>query len=250
MCSTGSEQQSHRIVVEQVLKCARKVKSLLWCWIIMQARRSDLWRSNWLMGSQHQKRRQMPNNYNICHYYKNTKFIGRKIEQIMQEPLYGRTRGDKTNPTTAATDDSLLGKQSNKQGNSHTDLPPDVDFMFPNDAGIENAINHYHEAGYKLLARRSLSPIDRSSPKLVSLRKKVKYIEIGEDKTVMDELTGHSEDYQSSFEQVCLHKSSSHGEKQPSPNGPGQSRQKRNRGRNRSYYGCPGRSPNYRGKGY
>ncbi|GAA0186078.1 hypothetical protein LIER_33366 [Lithospermum erythrorhizon] len=52
----------------------------------------------------------------------------------------------------------MSGKHSNKHGNSHTDLPLDVDFMFPNDEGIESGINYYHKAGYRLLTRRSLSP--------------------------------------------------------------------------------------------
>ncbi|GAA0168278.1 hypothetical protein LIER_23029 [Lithospermum erythrorhizon] len=150
----------------------------------------------------------------------------KKSVDIVEKEKIPRTEQQGGKKQHISKDDSYVkqimqGKHSNKQGNSHTNLPPNVDFMFPNDEGIENGINYYHKPGIMLLARRSLSPIGRSSPKLVSLRKKVKYIEIGEDNTVMHELTGHSEEYQSAFEKVCRNKSSSHGEKQPSPNGPG-----------------------------
>ncbi|GAA0146514.1 hypothetical protein LIER_06447 [Lithospermum erythrorhizon] len=75
----------------------------------------------------------------------------------------------KRTPSSWAASVAKVEEQAKQQAGQ---LPPDVDFMFPNNEGIENGINHYHEVGYKLLARRSLSPTGRSSPKLVSLHKR------------------------------------------------------------------------------
>ncbi|GAA0162341.1 hypothetical protein LIER_43602 [Lithospermum erythrorhizon] len=142
-------------------------------------------------------------------------------------------------------DDSQVDEFSFSQGNPRTDLPPALGKYFISPEGIEIDLNECKEAGYRLIARRSLSPPGRSSPKLISLRKKV----ICGQTTLVQDFKGYSAEFLAEVERARSSKNYSPRDKLPTPNGPGQSRQRRNRGRNRYSYGTPDQPPRYRGKG-
>ncbi|GAA0186954.1 hypothetical protein LIER_34242 [Lithospermum erythrorhizon] len=146
-------------------------------------------------------------------------------------------------------DDSLVDEVKFTQDNPRTDLPPEESKYFINPEGTMIGLNEYKEAGFRLIARRSLSPTGRSSPKLISLRQKVANILVGEERTTLKDLKEYAEEFQADVERACRSKNSSTGEKLPTPSGPGQSRQRRNRGRNRSFYGTPDKPQRYQGQG-
>ncbi|GAA0167760.1 hypothetical protein LIER_43798 [Lithospermum erythrorhizon] len=166
---------------------------------------------------------------------KENEYTQKKIEQNVIETFSRR----------ASHDDSEVDENRPTQDNPQTDLPPEILMAFICPKGIEISMNEYQDAGYRLIARRSLSPTGRSSSKLTSLRKKVENIQICEEKTSVKDLQEYSKEYQEDIEQARRPKITNQSDKHPSPNGPGQSRQRRNRGRNRGYHGTPDRSLQY-----
>ncbi|GAA0163947.1 hypothetical protein LIER_19696 [Lithospermum erythrorhizon] len=141
MCSTGSEQQSHRLVADTSLEMCKESKELA---LVLDNNSSEMERSlekqlvdgfttpekkadapttttyatttrtpsSWTESVEKEEQAKTISQLDVL---KVSEYAKKKIEQIMQEPLYpGRTGGDKTNPRKAAVDDSQLGKQSNK----------------------------------------------------------------------------------------------------------------------------------------
>ncbi|GAA0150902.1 hypothetical protein LIER_09738 [Lithospermum erythrorhizon] len=85
-------------------------------------------------------------------------------------------------------DDSQVDEIKFTQDNPLTDLPPEESKCFISSEGNMMEFNEYQEAGYRLIARRSLFPTGMPSPKLISLRKKVEYIHICEESTTLKNL--------------------------------------------------------------
>ncbi|KAG9148237.1 hypothetical protein Leryth_026715, partial [Lithospermum erythrorhizon] len=130
---------------------------------------------------------------------KDNEYAQKKLEQIVIETFSRR----------ASHEDSEVDENRFTQDNPQTDLPPEIVMSVFSSKGIEISMNEYQDAGYRLIARRSLSPTGRSSSKLTSLRKKVENIQICEEKTTVKDLKEYSKEYQADIERARRPKISS-----------------------------------------